>query len=233
MQTNASNAPDIKKGEIFANGFWHNNAIFAQLLGMCPLLGVTTSAENGFWMGAATLLALICSNLTVSLIRGAIPTNVRIPAYITIIAAFVSIIEMAMNAWMHEMYLILGLFIPLIVVNCAILGRAEAFASKNTPINSLIDALAMGSGFTFALVLLGGVRELLGQGDFFGFDVFGSNYPDVLMFILPPGAFIALGFILAGVNIINRRLKERKDQQIASLKDAQTENLQAAEEIQS
>jgi electron transport complex protein RnfE len=200
-----------KKLDIFADGFWHNNTIFAQLLGMCPLLGVTTSAENGFWMGAATLLVLIGSNLVVSLIRDAIPANVRIPAYITIIAAFVSMIEMAMNAWMHEMYLILGLFIPLIVVNCAILGRAEAFASKNTPINSLVDALAMGSGFTFALVLLGGVRELLGQGELFGFDILGSNYPDVLMFILPPGAFIALGFILAGVNIINRRIKARNE----------------------
>jgi electron transport complex protein RnfE len=232
MHSNASdtNSPaDIQKGEIFANGFWHNNAIFAQLLGMCPLLGVTTSAENGFWMGAATLLALICSNLTVSLIRGAIPANVRIPAYITIIAAFVSIIEMAMNAWMHEMYLILGLFIPLIVVNCAILGRAEAFASKNTPINSLVDALAMGSGFTFALVLLGGIRELLGQGEVFGFDIFGSSYPDVLMFILPPGAFIALGFILAGVNIINRKMKARKDRQAAALLNMQKTSTQPAE----
>jgi len=225
MQNNANDTnsvPDLQKGEIFANGFWHNNAIFAQLLGMCPLLGVTTSAENGFWMGAATLLVLIGSNLTVSLIRGAIPANVRIPAYITIIAAFVSIVEMGMNAWMHEMYLILGLFIPLIVVNCAILGRAEAFASKNTPINSLVDALAMGSGFTFALVLLGGIRELLGQGEFFGFDIFGPSYPDVLMFILPPGAFIALGFILAGVNIINRKMKEHKDQQAVALIQAQT-----------
>ena len=205
--------PDIKKTDIFADGFWHNNTIFAQLLGMCPLLGVTTSAENGFWMGAATLLVLLGSNLVVSLIRGAIPSSVRIPAYITIIAAFVSIIEMSMNAWMHEMYLILGLFIPLIVVNCAILGRAEACASKNSPMNSIVDALAMGLGFTFALVLLGGTRELLGQGALFGFDVFGADYPDVLMFILPPGAFIALGFILAGVNIINRRMKERQNKQ--------------------
>ncbi len=221
--------PVNQKAEIFANGFWHNNTIFAQLLGMCPLLGVTTSAENGFWMGAATLLALICSNLTVSLIRGAIPANVRIPAYITIIAAFVSMIEMSMNAWMHEMYLILGLFIPLIVVNCAILGRAEAFASKNTPINSLVDALAMGLGFTFALVLLGGVRELLGQGEVFGFDIFGADYPDVLMFILPPGAFIALGFILAGVNIINRNMEARKDKQAAMLANMQTKDVNTVE----
>jgi len=199
----------MNKSDIFANGFWHNNTIFAQLLGMCPLLGVTTSAENGFWMGAATVLVLIGSNLVVSLVRNVIPKNVRIPAYITIIAAFVTIVGMAMNAWMHEMYLILGLFIPLIVVNCAILGRAEAFASKNSVSDALMDAIGVGLGFTFALVLLGGVRELLGQGALFGFSVFGDAYPDVLMFILPPGAFIALGFILAGINLINRRLANR------------------------
>lgn len=201
----------MNKSEIFADGFWHNNTIFAQLLGMCPLLGVTTSAENGFWMGAATLLVLIGSNLVVSMVRGIIPQHVRIPAYITIIAAFVTIIGMAMNAWMHEMYLILGLFIPLIVVNCAILGRAEAFASKNSVSDALIDALAIGLGFTFALILLGGVRELLGQGELFGFAIFGESYPDVLMFILPPGAFIALGFILAAINLINRKLAERAE----------------------
>jgi len=205
----------VTKSEIFSDGFWHNNAIFAQLLGMCPLLGVTTSAENGFWMGAATLLVLLGSNLVVSLVRGVIPKNVRIPAYITIIAAFVTVVGMAMNAWMHEMYMILGLFIPLIVVNCAILGRAEAFASKNSVVDSVVDALAVSAGFTFALVLLGGVRELFGQGELFGFSVFGENYPDMLMFILPPGAFIALGFILAGVNLINRQLKARADRRKA------------------
>jgi len=207
-----NNAIDsISKNQILADGFWHNNTIFAQLLGMCPLLGVTTSAENGFWMGAATILVLIGSNLVVSLVRGAIPAQVRIPAYITIIAAFVTMVDLAMNAWMHEMYLILGLFIPLIVVNCAILGRAEAFASKNSVSDSLVDAIAVGAGFTFALMLLGGVRELLGQGELFGYAVFGADYPDFLLFILPPGAFIALGFILAGVNIINRRMKENAD----------------------
>lgn len=193
------------KTQIVADGFWNNNTIFAQLLGMCPLLGVTTTAENGFWMGAATVLVLIGSNLVVSMIRGLIPQNVRIPAYITIIAAFVTIVDLAMNAWMHQMYLILGLFIPLIVVNCAILGRAEAFASKNSLVDSLVDALAIGAGFTFALVLLGAAREVLGQGEFFGFNILGNDYPDVLMFILPPGAFIALGFILAGVNVINAK----------------------------
>jgi len=201
----------MNKSAILADGFWNNNTIFVQLLGMCPLLGVTTSAENGFWMGMATLLVLLGSNLVVSLVRGVIPKNVRIPCYITIIAAFVTVVELAMNAWMHEMYLVLGLFIPLIVVNCAILGRAEAFASKNSVSDSAVDALAVSAGFTLALIVLGGVRELLGQGELFGFVVFGDSYPDVLLFILPPGAFLALGFILAGVNLINRRLQSRAD----------------------
>ena len=199
----------MKKTEVFIEGFWHNNAVFAQLLGLCPLLGVTTSAENGFWMGMASLMVLFGSNIVVSLIRSGVPKNVRIPAYITIIASFVTVVDMGMNAWMHEMYLVLGLFIPLIVVNCAILGRAEAFASKNSVLDSIVDAIAVGLGFTLALVLLGGVRELFGQGEFFGIPLFGANYPDMLMFILPPGAFIALGFILAGVNLINRRVQAR------------------------
>ena len=201
----------VSKQEVFADGIWYNNAVFAQLLGMCPLLGVTTTAENGFWMGLATLLVLIGSNLIVSLVRGFIPDEVRIPAYIVIIASLVTMVGLVMNAWMHDMYLILGLFIPLIVVNCSILGRAEAFASKNSVANSLVDALGMGLGFTLALVLLGSVRELLGQGELFGIDVFGASYPDVLVFILPPGAFIALGFILAGVNLINLRMKKKKE----------------------
>jgi len=191
---------------ILADGLWRNNTIFAQLLGMCPLLGVTTSAVNGFWMGAATTLVLLGSNTVVSLIRGFVPRDVRIPAYITVIAAFVTVIGLAMNAWMHEMYLVLGLFIPLIVVNCAILGRAEAFASKNGLTDSVADALGVGLGFTLALMLLGSVRELLGHGSIFGFHVLGAHYPDFLMFVLPPGAFIALGFIIAGVNLINRRM---------------------------
>ena len=205
----------ISKKEILADGFWNNNTIFVQLLGMCPLLGVTTSAENGFWMGAATMMVLIGSNLVVSMVRGVIPVQVRIPAYITIIAAFVTIVGLGMNAWMHEMYLVLGLFIPLIVVNCAILGRAEAFASKNSVVDSLVDAIAVGAGFTFALMLLGGMRELFGQGELFGFAVFGADYPDFLLFILPPGAFIVLGFILAGFNIINRRVKANRERRAA------------------
>jgi H+/Na+-translocating ferredoxin:NAD+ oxidoreductase subunit E len=199
----------MNKGEILADGFWHNNTIFAQLLGMCPLLGVTTSAVNGFWMGAATLMVLVSSNIVVSLIRGIIPHDVRIPAYITVIAALVTVVGLAMDAWMHAMYLILGLFIPLIVVNCSILGRAEAFASKNSTLDSILDALGIGLGFTFALMLLGSVREIIGHGTWFGHELFGDHYPNFLMFILPPGAFIALGFILAGVNIINRKVAGR------------------------
>ncbi|MDX8389339.1 MAG: electron transport complex subunit E [Mariprofundaceae bacterium] len=206
----------MKKQDIIADGLWHNNTIFAQLLGMCPLLGVTTSATNGFWMGAATIIVLLGSNIVVSLIRNMIPKQVRIPAYITIIAAFVTVVELTMNAWMHDMYLVLGLFIPLIVVNCAILGRAEAFASKNSLVDSAIDALAMGFGFMFVLVLLGSVRELLGRGEWFGFAIFGDAYPDVLVLILPPGAFIALGLILAGVNLINQRLQQRGTDKVPS-----------------
>ncbi len=215
----------LNKQDIFNDGFWFNNAIFAQLLGMCPLLGVTTTAENGFWMGLATLAVLLCSNLIVSLVRGFIPDEVRIPAYIVIIASLVTVVELAMNAWMHDMYLILGLFIPLIVVNCAILGRAEAFASKNNVSDSLVDALGMGLGFTFALLLLGGVRELLGQGELFGFNILGDAYPDVLLFILPPGAFIALGFILAGVNVINQRLQAKKDAVLQAEKQGAAQNV--------
>ncbi len=213
----------MNRSDIVADGLWNNNTIFVQLLGMCPLLGVTTSAENGFWMGAATLLVLLGSNLVVSLVRGVIPAHVRIPAYITIIAAFVTVVDMLMNAWMHQMYLVLGLFIPLIVVNCAIMGRAEAFASKNSPLDSCIDALSVGAGFTFALVLLGAVRELLGQGEVFGLEVFGESYPDMLMFILPPGAFIALGFILAAINALNQRRAARAQQTEHAVKAAATE----------
>lgn len=199
----------MSKRTILWDGLWHNNTIFVQLLGMCPLLGVTTTALNGFWMGVATMAVLLGSNLVVSLVRGFIPADVRIPAYITIIAAFVTIVDMLMNAWLHEMYQLLGLFIPLIVVNCAIMGRAEAFASKHGPLDACLDAVAVGGGFTFALMLLGGVRELLGQGALFGVPVLGSDYPDVLMFILPPGAFISLGFILAAINVLKRRREAR------------------------
>jgi electron transport complex protein RnfE len=146
---------------------------------------------------------------------------VRIPAYITIIAAFVTVVDMTMDAWMHSMYLVLGLFIPLIVVNCSVLGRAEAFASKNSISDSVVDGLAVGLGFTLALLVLGGVREVIGQGTLFGHQLFGAHYPDFLMFILPPGAFIALGFILVGVRLINRWLQSRAASRVVVVKTLQ------------
>ncbi|MBF0454377.1 MAG: electron transport complex subunit E [Magnetococcales bacterium] len=196
--------------EIITNGFWSNNVVFAQLLGMCPLLGVTTTAMNGIGMGMASLAVLLGSNVVVSLVRNYIPTEVRIPSYIIIIASFVTIIDLVMNAYLHDLHKVLGLFIPLIVVNCAILGRAEAFASKNSLARSAIDGIASGLGFTFALFLLGASREVLGSGEIFGMDLFGPSFHPALGFVLPPGAFIALGFILMGIKWIEAKREEKK-----------------------
>lgn len=189
---------------IMKDGLWGNNVIFVQLLGMCPLLGVSTSAINGIGMGLATTFVLIGSNIVVALIRNAIPNDVRIPAYVIVIASFVTVVDLLMNAFFLDLHKVLGIFIPLIVVNCAILGRAEAFASKNTPFASAVDGLAIGLGFTLALVILGSVREILGSGTCFGFDVMGSSFHPAIGFILPPGAFIVLGFILMSVRWLDR-----------------------------
>ena len=191
--------------EIIRNSFWDNNVVFAQLLGMCPLLGVTTTAINGIGMGLASTAVLLGSNIVVALVRNYIPKDVRIPSYIIIIASFVTIIDLCMNAYMHDLHKVLGLFIPLIVVNCAILGRAEAFASKNSVFKSAVDGLASGLGFTFALAILGGVREILGSGALFGTNLMGESFHPALGFVLPPGAFIALGFILVGVRWFNQK----------------------------
>ncbi|ABK43206.1 electron transport complex, RnfABCDGE type, E subunit [Magnetococcus marinus MC-1] len=197
---------EITNREIVANGFWNNNAVFAQLLGMCPLLGVTTTAMNGIGMGLASLVVLLGANVVVAMVRSYIPSEVRIPSYIVVIASFVTIVDLCMNAWLHDLHKILGLFIPLIVVNCAILGRAEAFASRNSVGKSAIDGIATGLGFTFALFVLGAVREILGAGEIFGYDVMSwSGFHPALGFVLPPGAFIALGFILMGVKWLNER----------------------------
>ena len=192
-------------GKEFIKGFWSENPVLRLLLGLCPALAVTTSAINGIGMGLATTFVLVCSNFIVSLIRGIIPRKVRIPAFIIVIATFVTIVDMGMNGFAHEMHNALGLFIPLIVVNCIILGRAEAFASKNKVLLSLADGLGMGLGFTLALFVLGGIREILGSGSFLGLSLFGSSYAPVLVFILPPGAFIALGFLLAAMNKLSRQ----------------------------
>jgi electron transport complex protein RnfE len=181
------------------NGLIKENPTFVLMLGMCPTLGTTTSALNGMSMGLATTFVLICSNVVISLLKNLIPDKIRIPAFIVIIATFVTIIQMAMEAYLPALYDSLGLFIPLIVVNCIVLGRAEAFAAKNNPFASLCDGLGIGLGFTFGLTLLGIVRELLGTGALFSLRVFPEEY-GVLIFVLAPGAFITLGYLIAIIN---------------------------------
>jgi electron transport complex protein RnfE len=184
----------------FTKGLWKENAVFKLLLGMCPVLAVTTSAVNGLGMGLATTFVLVCSNIVVALLRKLIPSKVRIPAFIIVIASFVTVVQLSMEAWVYDLYQALGIFIPLIVVNCLILGRAEAFASKNPVSRSIFDGLGMGLGFTLALFVLGSVREIFGSGALLGFTLFGSGYQPMLLMILPPGAFITLGLLLAAMN---------------------------------
>ena len=186
----------------FTKGFIKENPVFVLLLGLCPTLGVTTSAINGLGMGLATTFVLVMSNLVVSLVRDFIPDKVRIPSFIVIIASFVTIVELVMQAYLPALFDSLGLFIPLIVVNCIVLGRAEAFASKNNPLSSIIDGLGMGLGFAFALTLLGGVRELLGSGAIFGVKLMQGDL--MLVFVLAPGAFIVLGYLIALINKLNK-----------------------------
>ena len=184
----------------FIKGIIKENPVFVMLLGMCPTLGVTSTAFNGLGMGVATMFVLIMSNIVVSLIKNLIPNKVRIPAFIVIIASFVTIVEMLLEAFVPFLYEQLGIFIPLIVVNCVILGRAEAFASKNNVWQSIIDGLGMGLGFTLALTTLGITREILGSGSVFNFSFFGANANTMILFILPPGAFIALAYLAALYN---------------------------------
>jgi len=183
----------------FTKGFIKENPVFVLLLGMCPTLGTTTSAINGMGMGLATAFVLIMSNMVISAVKNLIPDKVRIPSFIVIIASFVTIVDLLMAGYLPALHEQLGLFIPLIVVNCIVLGRAESFASKNGVLASIIDGLGMGLGFTFALVLLGGAREILGSGAIFGYKFIGDN-DGMLIFILAPGAFIALGYIIAIIN---------------------------------
>ncbi|MDO3378151.1 electron transport complex subunit RsxE [Geoalkalibacter halelectricus] len=185
---------------VFTRGIWRENPVFKLLLGLCPVLAVTTSAENGLGMGLATTFVLLCSNIVVSLLRHVIPGKVRIPAFIVVIASFVTLVQLGMEAYMYDLHKALGIFIPLIVANCLILGRAEAFASKNPLRAAIIDGLGMGLGFTLALFVLGAVRELLGAGTLLGVTLLGGGFQPFLLMILPPGAFITLGFLLAGMN---------------------------------
>ena len=187
----------------FTSGIIKNNPVFVLMLGMCPTLGTTTSAINGLGMGTATMFVLIMSNVIISLIKNFIPGKIRIPAFIVVIASLVTILQMVMQAFVPDLYATLGLFIPLIVVNCLILGRAEAFAAKNGPLASMFDGIGMGLGFTIALTVLGGVREFLGTGKLFDIAILPEDY-GMLLFVLAPGAFIALGYLIAIVNKLKK-----------------------------
>jgi Na+-translocating ferredoxin:NAD+ oxidoreductase subunit E len=204
---------------IALDGLWHNNQALVALLGLCPLLAVSNTMINGLGLGLATTLVLTLSNVSVSLIRNWVRPEIRLPVFVLIIASFVTAVELVMNAYFHGLYNVLGIFIPLIVTNCAIIGRAEAFASRNPVPRAFVDGVSIGIGFTLALVVLGAARELIGQGTLFdgahmmfgeaarGWRIsLGENYPGVLLAILPPGAFLGLGMLIALKNIIDRRL---------------------------
>ena len=193
-------------GKIIKNGLIDENPIFVQVIGMCPTLAVTTSAINGLGMGLSTTAVLVCSNIVIAMMRKIIPSKIRIPAFIVVIATFVTIIGMLLKAYIPSLDNALGLFIPLIVVNCLILGRAESFASKNKTLESAADGLGMGLGFTLSLTVLAAIREILGNGSLFGISLFATSFEPALLFILPPGAFLTLGFLLAGLN----KLKNKK-----------------------
>ncbi len=210
-------------GKIVTDGLWGNNQALVALLGLCPLLATTTSATNGLGMGLATTVVLILSNVTVSLIRNLVRPEVRLPVFVLVIASFVTAVELTMQAHFYELYLVLGLFIPLIVTNCTIIGRAEAFASKHRADRAFLDGAAMGIGFTLVLTTLGGLRELLGQGTLFyqahlllgesarGLSLsLGEGYHGALIAVLPPGAFIGLGLLIALKNVIDRRARARR-----------------------
>jgi electron transport complex protein RnfE len=194
----------------FSNGFYTENPIFRITLGMCPFLALSTSVQNAIGMGAAATFVLIWSNVAISALRNFIPDKIRIPCYIVFIATFVSLVDMVMAAYTPPLHRALGIYIPLIVVNCIILGRAEAFANKNRVLSSLLDGIGMGIGFTLAMILMASIREILGNGTWYGINLLGQRFTDqpVLIAILPPGAFILMGYILGVFNIIDRR-KER------------------------
>ncbi|WP_100642015.1 electron transport complex subunit E [Alteromonas facilis] len=219
--------------DLTLQGLWKNNPALVQLLGLCPLLAVTATVTNGLGLGLATTLVLIGSNITVSVVRNVVPNEIRIPIFVMVIAAFVTVVELLMNAFTYELYLALGIFIPLIVTNCAIIGRAEAYASKNSVGYAAYDGLSMGVGFTAVLVTLGAVRELLGNGTLLSgaelllgdwakvlkITVFTTDSP-FLLAILPPGAFLAMGFIIAGKNALDSHLARRQPQETKTVERA-------------
>ena len=230
---------DASFRKITLDGLWNNNVTLVQILGLCPTLAITTNLVNGLGMGVATTMVLIGSNLIISAIRNIVPGAVRIPIFVLVIASLVTIIDLAMSAYLTELHHVLGIFIPLIVVNCLIIGRAEAFASRNNVIHSLVDAIAMGIGFTMALTTLGAIREMIGFGTLFSQAhlmfgesakvltiTFFDNYPNMLIAILPPGAFLCLGLMIAGKNVLNARAAKRAALAVAAPMDsgAQTAN---------
>ena len=215
-------------GRIARDGLWDNNVVFAQSLALCPLLAVTGTATNGLGLGLASTFVMVSAATLIALIRGIVTPEVRIPVFVLIIATLVTLVDLAMNAWMHDLHKVLGLFIPLIVTNCAILGRAESFASRNPAAPALFDGLMMGIGFTLALVTVGAVREILGSGTLFqgAALMLGDtlsflelalipDYRGFLLAILPPGGFVALGFILAGKRLLDRRMAKH-DRRVVS-----------------
>lgn len=219
----SDNSP-IDYRRIMRDGLWDNNVVFAQLLALCPLLAVTGTATNGLGMGIASLVVMVLSNLAVALFRGIITPEVRIPVFVLLIAAIVTVVDMLINAWLHDLHKVLGLFIPLIVTNCAILGRAEAFASRQTVRASIVDGIAMGAGFTMALVALGAVREILGAGTLFANAslLLGESFtflemtllPDYrgfLIMALPPGGFLMMGFLMAGKRVLDAHQSRDKE----------------------
>jgi Na+-translocating ferredoxin:NAD+ oxidoreductase subunit E len=221
--------------ELMADGLWRNNVVFTQLLALCPLMAVTTTATNGLGMGLVTLLVVVASNILVSLIRNLVPNQIRIPIFTLLIASLVTLVDQAMNAWLHDLHRVLGLFIALIVVNCAILGRAEAFAVKNRPLAAAVDGLATGLGFTLGLVVVGGCREILGSGTLFAGAslLLGPHfhfmeltllpgYRGFLLMMLPPGGFIMMGLLLSGIRL-GKRLTS---------KASSTESIAPAAEVQ-
>ncbi len=219
----SDNSP-IDYRRIMRDGLWDNNVVFAQLLALCPLLAVTGTATNGLGMGIASLVVMVLSNLAVALFRGIITPEVRIPVFVLLIAAIVTVVDMLINAWLHDLHKVLGLFIPLIVTNCAILGRAEAFASRQTVRAAIVDGIAMGAGFTMALVALGAVREILGAGTLFANAslLLGESFtflemtllPDYrgfLIMALPPGGFLMMGFLMAGKRVLDAHQSRDKE----------------------
>lgn len=194
----------------FLNGLLKENPTFVLMLGMCPTLAVTTSVVNGIGMGLSTTAVLICSNMVISMLRKFIPGKIRIASYIVIVAGFVTVVEMLLNAYVPALSASLGIYIPLIVVNCIILGRAEAFASKNGVISSIFDGLGMGLGFTCSLTLIAAVREILGAGTFAGYKLFGDSFQPMSIMILPPGAFLTLGILLAVITSVSKKISRNK-----------------------